>query len=160
VPERVAGVALLGFIYRGSGADLEEMLASMLKEPAGYAYTTEEEWPDLFIPTASPAVTAWHQAHFGTAYMYPVGPYVAVSELPAVKAPERISGRVLVITGDQDPFATLEDTQAFLSAVGATHKRHLYQEGIGHLPYVERDLLEVQGALCDLVDAASADQIR
>jgi pimeloyl-ACP methyl ester carboxylesterase len=156
-PERVAGVALLGFIYRGSGADLEDMLAAMLKEPAGYAYTTEEEWPELFIPSASPAVTAWHQAHFGTAYMYPVGPYVAVSELPAAKTPERISGRVLVVTGDLDPFATQSDTQAFLSDAGARHKRHLYQQGVGHLPYVERGLAEVQAALCELVDAASGD---
>jgi pimeloyl-ACP methyl ester carboxylesterase len=158
VPDRVAGLALLGFIYRGSGTDLGDMLAAMLQEPAGYAYTTEEEWPELFIPSASPAVTAWHQAHFGTAYMYPVGPYLAVSEMPAAKTPERIGGRVLVITGDLDPFATLEDTQAFLNVVGATHKRHLYQTSIGHLPYVERDLLEVQDALHELVDAASADQ--
>jgi pimeloyl-ACP methyl ester carboxylesterase len=157
VPERVAGLVLLGLIYQGISTGLDDMLEAAAKEPAGYAYTTEEEWPELFIPSASPAVTAWHQAHFGTAYAYPVGPYFGAGPHRVVQAPERIGGRVLAITGDLDPFATVEDTQAFLRDVGTTNTRHLYQTGVGHLPYVERGAAEVQQAINELVDAATAD---
>ena len=157
VPERIAGLALLGLIYKGVATDLGEMLEAAAKEPAGFAFTTEEEWPELFIPSASPAVTAWHQAHFGTAYAYPVGPYFNVAQLPHAKTPERITGRVLVVTGDLDPFASVADTEEFLRATRASHTRHLRQTGIGHLPYVERDAAEVQAAINELVDACTAD---
>jgi hypothetical protein len=41
--------------------------------------------------------------------------------------------------------------------VGATHKRHLYQSNVGHMPYVERGLDEVQATINELVDACTAD---
>jgi pimeloyl-ACP methyl ester carboxylesterase len=157
VPDRVVGLALLGLIYRTVAVSLDDMLAEAAKAPAGYAFTTEEEWPELFIPTASPEVTAWHQAHFGTAYAYPVGPYISAADAQAGPSIERITGRVLVITGDLDPFASVADTDAFLREVGATHKRHLYQSSVGHMPYVERGLDVVQAAINELVDACTAD---
>ncbi len=156
-PGRVAGLVLLGFIYGRVASSLDEMLEAAAQEPCGYAFTTEEEWPELFIPAASPAVTAWHQAQFGTAYAYPVGPYFDVARLPHSRNPERIGGRVLAVTGDLDPFASVADTAAFLSAVGTRHTQHLRQTGIGHMPYVERDAAEVQQAICRLIDAATAD---
>ncbi|SRR5579883_584613 len=156
-PERVAGMVLLGLIYRAVNASLDEMLAAAGAEPCGYAFTTEEEWPELFIPSASPAVTAWHQAQFGTAYAYPVGPYFEVANLPHCKHPETIRGRVLAITGDLDPFATEADTRELLNATSALERRHLYQRGVGHLPYVEKGAAEVQEAIRALVDACTAD---
>src|SRR5438270_51779 len=78
-------------------------------------------------------------------------------ETSVADTPERITGRVLVVTGDLDPFASIADTEAFLQATRASHTRHLRQTGIGHLPYVERDAPEVQSAINELVDACTAD---
>ncbi len=156
-PERVAGLALLGLIYERIDASLDETLEAAAREPCGYAFTTEEEWPALFIPSASPAVTAWHQAQFGAAYAYPVGPYLEVARLPHCMTPERIGGCVLAITGDLDPFAAVADTEAFLQAVGTSHTHHLRQQGVGHLPYVERRAREAQQAIRDLIDACTYD---
>lgn len=156
VPKRVAGLVLLGFFYGAIAAPADDLFAELANAPAGYAFTTEEEWPELFIPTASPAVTAWHQAHFGTAYAYPVGPYLAVAQLPLVTAPELIGGHVLVVTGDRDPFASVEDIAAFFNVIGTKHARHLRQEGVGHLPYVEARAQEVQRAIVELIDEATS----
>ena len=157
LPERIAGLVLLGLIYKRSGVSLEDALAEAAKAPAGYAFTTEEEWPELFIPSASPAVTAWHQAHFGTAYAYPVGPYFDVQKLPHATALARFTGRVLVITGELDPFATESDVAAFLHDVGTPSEKaaHLRQQNVGHMPYVEAGLAEVQQAINVFVDAAT-----
>lgn len=158
-PERIAGIVLLGLMYKTTGVSLDDMLAEAVKFPAGYAFSTEEEWPELFIPAATPAVTAWHQTHFGTAYAYPVGPYFEVQKLPHATALDRFRGRVLVITGDLDPFATEPDVEAFLNAVGTPKEKiaHVRQKNIGHLPYVEAAAQEVQQAINEFVDAASAD---
>ncbi|HWE61897.1 MAG TPA: alpha/beta fold hydrolase [Chloroflexota bacterium] len=161
VPERIAGLALLGLVYRQRDEPIDEGFAAMLavlrQEPAGYAFTTEEEWPDLFIPSASPAVTAWHQAHFGTAYAYPVGPYLGVGAPSIAPDLSAIGGRVLVVTGDLDPYARVPNTEAFLAAVGTRQTRHVQQRGVGHLPYVEKDLQAVQQAIAELIDEATAD---
>lgn len=159
-PERIAGLVLLGLMYQTTGdVPLDDMLAEAAKAPAGYAFCTEEEWPELFIPAATPAVTAWHQAHFGTAYAYPVGPYFEAQKLPHTTALDCFRGRVLVITGDLDPFATESDVEAFLKAVGTPKENimHVRQKNIGHLPYVEAAAQEVQQAINKFVDAARAD---
>ncbi|MGH2389675.1 MAG: alpha/beta hydrolase [Chloroflexota bacterium] len=162
VPERIAGLALLGLVYRLGDEPIDQsfdaMLDALRQEPAGYAFTTEEEWPELFIPSASPAVTAWHQAHFGTAYAYPVGPYLGVGARAAKPNLSLIGGRVLVITGDRDPYAKLPNTEAFLAGVGTTHTRHVHQRGVGHLPYVEKDLKAVQAEIGRLIDDATEDE--
>jgi pimeloyl-ACP methyl ester carboxylesterase len=158
-PERIAGIVLLGLMYQTTGVSIDDMLAEAAKAPAGYAFCTEEEWPEWFIPAASPAVTAWHQAQFGTAYAYPVGPYFEAKKLPHASALDRFRGRVLVITGDLDPFVTEPDVEAFLKAVGTPKAKiaHLRQKHIGHLPYVEAAAQDVQQAINHFVDAASAD---
>jgi pimeloyl-ACP methyl ester carboxylesterase len=158
-PERIAGIVLLGLIYKTTGVSLDDALAEAAKALAGYAFTTEEEWPELFIPTASPAVTAWHQAQFGTAYAYPVGPYFEVQKLPHAISLDRFQGRALVITGDLDPFATAADVENFLSDVGTPQEKatHLRQKNIGHMPYVEAAAQETQQAINTFVDVATAD---
>jgi pimeloyl-ACP methyl ester carboxylesterase len=162
LPERIAALVLLGLVYRLGEEPIDEsfeaMLEVMRQEPAGYAFTTEEEWPELFIPSASPAVTAWHQAHFGTAYAYPVGPYLGVGGRAAKPDLSVIGGRVLVITGDLDPYAKVPNTEAFLAAVGAKHTRHVHQSGVGHLPYVEKELQAVQDEIGALIDEATEDE--
>jgi pimeloyl-ACP methyl ester carboxylesterase len=158
-PERVAGAVLLGLIYAAIGVPLDDMLAEAAKAPAGYAFTTEEEWPELFIPSAAADVIAWHQAQFGTAYAYPVGPYFEVQKIPHATKLDRFHGHVLVVTGELDPFATGPDVEAFLNAVGTekARARHLRQARVGHMPYVEARAGEVQQAINDLVDAATAE---
>jgi pimeloyl-ACP methyl ester carboxylesterase len=161
-PEQVSGLVLLGHVYRDGSepldASLVEMFTALAQEPAGYAYTTEEEWPELFIPSASPAVTAWHTSHFGTAYAYPVGPYLSIRALAEGPALANIRGRVLVITGAIDPYARVENTRKFLQALGTDKTRHLHQPGVGHLPYVEKELAAVQEAIATFVDEVTADQ--
>lgn len=155
-PGTVAGLALLGLIYASCAMPLDDLLEEAKGAPAGYAFTTEEEWSELFIPSAPPEVLAWHQAHFGTAYAYPVGPYFAVAELPVATAPERITCPVLVVTGDLDPLASEADCEALISAVGSTDTRNVRQAGVGHLPYVEMRSSEVQREIRALVDRAAA----
>ncbi len=158
-PERIAGLVLLGLMYKTIDISIDDMLAEAVKAPAGYAFCTEEEWPEVFIPAATPAVTAWHQAQFGTAYAYPVGPYFEAKKLPHATALDRFRGRVLVITGGLDPFVTESDVEAFLNAVGTptANIAHVRQKDIGHLPYVEAGAQEVQHAINTFVDAASAE---
>ena len=158
-PERIAGLVLLGLVYKTVGVLLDDILAEAAMAPAGYAFSTEEEWPELYIPTATPAVTAWHQAQFGTAYAYPVGPYFEAKKLPHATALDRFCGRILVINGDRDPFATEPDVEAFLSAVGTPKAKitHMIQKNTGHMPYVEAAAQEVQQAINIFVDAAGAD---
>ena len=158
-PEQIAGLVLLGLVYKTIGISMDDMLAEAAMAPAGYAFCIEEEWPELYIPTATQAVTAWHQAQFGTAYTYPVGPYFEAKKLPHAAALDRFCGRILVITGDRDPFVTESDVEAFLKAVGTSKAKiaHLRQKHIGHLPYVEAAAQEVQQAINQFVDAASAD---
>ncbi len=158
-PGRIAGIVLLGLLYSTVGVSLDDMLAEASQAPAGYAFTTEEEWPELFIPTALPEVIAWHQAQFGTAYAYPVGPYFEVGRLPHAINLERFQGRVLIVTGDLDPFATELDVAAFLRAVGTekSHTHHLCLTGIGHMPYVEAAAQEVQQAINEFVNASTGD---
>lgn len=160
VPERVAGLVQLGLIYKATGISLDDSLAEVASAPAGYAFTTEEEWPELFIPSASPAVTAWHQAHFGTAYAYPVGPYFAVQKLPHATNLARFTNRVLVITGTLDPFATEADAADFLHDLGTPPDKatHLLLPDIGHMPYVEAELAQVQQAITTFVDAATLER--
>ena len=156
---RIAGVVLLGLLYAKIGSSLDDMLAEAAQAPAGYAFTTEEEWPDLFIPTAAPEVIAWHQSQFGTAYAYPVGPYFEVGKIPHAINLERFHGRVLVVTGDLDPFATEPDVDAFLKAVGTekSRTRHLRLIGTGHMPYVEAAAQVVQQAIDEFVDVSTTD---
>lgn len=160
VPERIAGLVLLGLIYQTTGVSLDNALAEAAKAPAGYAFTTEEEWPELFIPSASPAVMAWHQTHFGTAYAYPVGPYFDVQKLPHATNLARFHGRVLVITGELDPFATEADVAAFLNDVGTPREKtaHLRQQNVGHMPYVEARLAEVQQEINIFVDTVTQER--
>ncbi|WP_052888671.1 alpha/beta fold hydrolase [Thermogemmatispora carboxidivorans] len=153
-PERVAGLVLLGLIYAALATPIDEMLAELAQAPCGYAFTTEEEW-EMFAPSAAPAVLQWHQAHFGTAYAYPVGPYLEAGRLPHAQNLSRISSPILVVTGDQDPFASLEDTQRFLSSVSSSHKVHLHQPGVGHMPYVEQKAEETRQAICELINRCS-----
>jgi pimeloyl-ACP methyl ester carboxylesterase len=161
-PEQVSGLVLLGHVYRDGSEPLDasvvETFTGLAQEPAGYAYTTEEEWPELFIPSASPAITAWHTSHFGTAYAYPVGPYLSTGALAEGPELSKIGGRVLVITGDLDPYAQVKVTQKFLQALGTDKTRHLHQPGVGHLPYVEKELAAAQEAIATLVDEVTADQ--
>jgi hypothetical protein len=96
-PERVAGLVLPGLIYKTSGASLEVSLLEAAKASAGYAFTTEGEWPELCIPTATQAVTARHQAQFGTAYAYPLGPSFEGQKLLHATAMKQFQGRVLLI---------------------------------------------------------------
>jgi pimeloyl-ACP methyl ester carboxylesterase len=156
-PERIAGIVLLGLIYKTTGVSLEDALAEAAKAPAGYAFTTEEEWPELFIPTATPAVTAWHQAQFGTAYAYPVGPYFEVQKLPHTTELHRFQNHVLVIIGDLDPFATEADVKDFLNAIGTPPEKTAYiiQHAIGHMPYAEARSQEVQQIISAFVDVAT-----
>jgi pimeloyl-ACP methyl ester carboxylesterase len=158
-PKRIVGIVLIGLMYKTTGISLDDMLVVAAKAPAGYAFTTEEEWPELFIPAATPAVTAWHQAQFGTAYAYPVGPYFEAQKLPYATSLDRFRGRVLVITGDLDPFATEPDVEAFLNAVGTPKEKiaHLRQKDIGHMPYVESAAQDVQQAINKFIDVASAE---
>ena len=158
-PERIAGLVLLGLVYKTIGVSIDDMHAEAAMAPAGYAFCTEEEWPELFIPTATQAVTAWHQTQFGTAYAYPVGPSFAAKMLPHAIALGRFCGRILVITGDRDPISTEPDVETFLCAVGTPKAKiaHLRQKNTGHMPYVEAASQEVQQAINVFVDAASAD---
>lgn len=158
-PARIAALALLGFIYRTVALPPEVVQAATLVEYCGYSYVREDEWPNVTIPSASAAVIAWHQAQFGAAYAFPIGPLVG-STLPFCNAPGRIGGRVLVVTGDRDTLASVADVEEFLRVVGASHAEHLRLEGVGHLPYVERSAAEVQRAICALIDAATADSER
>lgn len=137
---RCASMTLLGAIFASLGQMSEsfpEFVAEAASSPGGYAYTTEEEWPELFISNAEPAVVRWHQVYYGTAYMYPVGPYLSVGSLPRDRELGSIRCPVRAVIGENDPFATRPDMENLMSCLGSTDTAITVQDGIGHLPYVE-----------------------
>ena len=136
-PERVAGMALLGFIYKNASIPAEVIAQAVAEAYGGYSYVREAEWAATTLATAAPEVIAWHQAQFGAAFAFPIGVFLGAGQA-SVRTPERVTARVLIVTGDRDPLANLPDIEAYLRDVGAAHSRHLYQREVGHLPYVDR----------------------
>jgi pimeloyl-ACP methyl ester carboxylesterase len=72
---------------------------------------------------------------------------------------KQFHGRVLVITGDLDPFATEADVEDFLHDLGTSGENvvHVRLQNIGHMPYVEAAAQEVQQIINEFVDAATID---
>lgn len=161
--ERCGSMTLLGSIFASLGGmtdSFPDFLAEMAQAPCGYAYTTEEEWSDLFIGNADRAVVRWHQVYFGTAYMYPVGPYQSVGALPVDQDLGSVTCPTRVVIGDRDPFATRADMELLLSALGSADVDITVQDGIGHLPYVEVRSDEVVEVLDDAIRAGSTSPDR
>jgi pimeloyl-ACP methyl ester carboxylesterase len=155
-PERVAGVALLGYIYKQAALSAEVLMQAIAEEYGGYSYVREAEWANTTLATAAPEVIAWHQAQFGATFAFPIGLFLSAGDAPP-RAPRCVTARVLIVTGDLDPLANLPDVENYLSDVGAAHKQHLYQRGVGHLPYVDVQAAEVQRAIIALVNTCTAD---
>jgi len=136
----VASITLMGAIFSRLGSVEAEFLASVSElegVPCGYAFTTEEEWSDLYFGDVDPGVLSWHRLWYGTAYAYPVGPYLSVANLPIDRALINVTCPVLVIIGSMDPFASKDDISDLFRALGEGEKTLRVMEGIGHLPYVE-----------------------
>lgn len=155
-PARIAGLTLLGYIYKQAALPAEVIMQAVAEEFGGYSYVREAEWATTTLATAAPEVIAWHQAQFGATFAFPIGLFLSAGDGPP-RAPERVTARVLIVTGDRDPLANMPDIQHYLKDVGARHTRHLYQRGVGHLPYVDQQAAEVQRAIIELVDACTAD---
>ncbi len=157
--DSISSVTLLGPIF-GSLGSIESDFLSSLPEfegaPGGYAFTTEEEWGDLFFGSVDPKVLRWHQLWFGTAYAYPVGPYLALRNLPVDRDLNAINCPTLAVMGSLDPFASEGSIQEMFGLMGSDATRLFIQDGIGHLPYVEERASEVIDAICDLVDSTRA----
>ena len=154
-PERIAGLALLGFIYKQAALPAEVIAQAVAESYGGYSYVREAEWANTTLATAAPAVIAWHQAQFGATFAFPIGVFLGSGEAAPARTPERITGRVLIVTGDRDPLANLPDIEAFLRDAPSARIQHLYQRGVGHLPYVDRQAAEVQTAIVELVRACA-----
>lgn len=157
-PDRVAGLALLGYIYKNASIPAEVIAQAVAESYGGYSYVREAEWANTTLATAAPEVIAWHQAQFGAAFAFPIGVFLGTGPAPA-RTPDRVTARVLIVTGDRDPLANLPDIEAYLRDVGATHTRHIHQEGVGHLPYVDHMAPEVQRAIIQLIQDCSGDPL-
>ncbi len=150
----VSSLTLLGPIFGKLGSIEDDFLSSLPEfeaSPGGYAFTTEEEWRDLFFGRVDPEVLKWHQLWFGTAYAYPVGPYLSLRGLPVDRELREINAPVLAVMGSLDPFATEGDMKELFDHIGSANKQLLVQEGIGHLPYVEERAAEVLDAICTVL---------
>ncbi|MHB1800956.1 MAG: alpha/beta hydrolase [Actinomycetes bacterium] len=156
--EGAASLTLLGAIFARLGTLEAETIASLPQlatAPGGYAFTTEEEWGDQFLAAASPEVLRWHEVTYGTAYAYPVGPYLSLARLPfdpdlsAVRCPTR------VVIGDRDPLASTADVHRLFAALGSADTQLVVQEGVGHLPYVEAQAAAVVDVIDDVIRAAA-----
>lgn len=158
-PARVAGMALLGFIYKNASIPAEVIAQAVAEAYGGYSYVRESEWAATTLATAAPEVIAWHRAQFGAAFAFPIGVFLGAGQSPD-RTPDRVTARVLIVTGDRDPLANLPDIEAYLRDVGTVHTRHLYQREVGHLPYVDRQAREVQQAIVELIDGCMDDKER
>lgn len=157
-------MTLTGSMFATLGPSAErfrEFVAKdLLSAPCGYAYTTEEEWPDLFIGNAAPEVVRWHQVAYGTAYMYPVGPYVSANALPIDPELSSVRCSARAVIGELDPFATRADMENLFTRIGTTDTELVVQSGVGHLPYVEKHSQQVLEVLDSVIlsSAQASDQ--
>lgn len=159
---RVRSMTLAGSIFAslGTSAASESFRSFVIEElaaaPCGYAYTTEEEWPELFISNAAPEVIRWHQIAYGTAYMYPVGPYLSAAALPIDAELSAVTCATRVVIGELDPFATRPDMEYLFSRLGTTDTELVVQDGIGHLPYVEKDAPQFLDVVDSVITATAS----
>ncbi len=149
---RIGSMTLLGPIFASLGAfgdDFAAFVEGLTTAPCGYAFTTEEEWSELFLASAEPAVLRWHEVCFGTAYAYPIGPYNSVASLPVDTDLSTVTCPTRAIMGDRDPFASVDDMDHLFSLLGTDDTALIVQENVGHLPYVEAHASSV----IDTIDA-------
>jgi pimeloyl-ACP methyl ester carboxylesterase len=150
--DRIASITMLGGIYGSLGkfaTEIAELSQKLAASPGGYAFTTEEEWEQLFFRDVDPDVLRWHQVNFGTAYAYPVGPYLAASSLPVAFSLQDVVASVQIISGSEDVFLDRDSLSGFLNELPGPRHRHrlIVQDGVGHMPYVERKLEKVVEAI-------------
>lgn len=138
----IKSASLLGAIFSSLGefeSEFRGFLAEIERSSfCGYAYTTEEEWGNIFLRAAEPDVVRWHEVTFGSAYTYPVGPYLSAGTLPPLDAVDGIVCPVQMLVGSEDPFLDKGGLDRLIQLLPSERCHLMVLDGVGHLPYVER----------------------
>jgi pimeloyl-ACP methyl ester carboxylesterase len=149
-PERVARLALDAFVWTGEGSPTLESRRKRLPEfqsknrrPIDRAFVRsifERDHPG----TADPAtVEAFATEILKLDDSVPTGTYVDMcSKLPLVD-PEKIKVPTLVLRGEFDGIASVEDLLAFFARLPHPDKQFIVMEGISHASFQQKNYLSV-----------------
>ena len=155
-PERVARLALDAFVWTGEGAPtlaqrrkkLPEFLASK-RRPIDRAFVYsifERDHPDT---AEKRVVDAFADAILALDDSMPNGTYIDMcSKLPVVD-PLRIIVPTLVLRGQYDGIAALDDLIAFFKSLPNADKQFTVMAGISHASFQQKNYLMVYAILLD-----------
>lgn len=145
-PERVARLALDAFVWTGEGSPTLEQrrkrlpqFEAMLRRPIDRAFVRsifERDHPG----TADEAtIEAFADAILALDDSVPTGTYVDMcSRLPVV-SPERLSMPVIVMRGQYDGIAGIEDLLAFFARLPNPDKQFAVMPGIAHASFQQKN---------------------
>src|SRR6185295_905055 len=149
-PERVARLALDAFVWTGKGSPTLEQrkkrlaeFSAMNRRPIDRAFVHsifERDHPG----TADEAtIEAFADAILALDSSMPTGTYVDMcSKLPLVD-PERITVPTLVLRGEYDGIASIDDLLAFFRRLPHPNKQFSVMEGISHASFQQKNYLTV-----------------
>lgn len=155
-PENTARIVLMGTSWRGWPATEDEnrkeiMDAAAKKVDLAYPTNAPERWQHLGSDTSklpqglmASYITA-HQATDpaaglqGGAVRKPSGRMVQSTEDTPHFDASRVSVPTLILRGEHDPIANLDDNQALLDALGSDIKQLVTIEGAGHFNHFEKN---------------------
>lgn len=138
-PDRVARLALDAFVWTGEGSPTLTKRREGLKfflennrRPIDRAFVTSIFTRDLPGTTEAAVIAACADAQLAYADSVPTGTYVDMtSKLPLVD-PERIKSPTLIVRGEHDGIATMEDLLEFFRRLPIGDKRLAVLPGLAH----------------------------
>ncbi|HBH37710.1 MAG TPA: alpha/beta hydrolase [Curvibacter sp.] len=149
-PERVARLALDAFVWTGEGsptlAERRKKLPDFLarhRRPVDRAFVHSIFNRDHPGCADDATVNAFADAILTLDDSMPTGTYVDMcSKLPLVD-PERITAPTLLMRGEFDGIASLEDLMAFYTRLPSTNKQFSIMQGISHASFQQKNYMMV-----------------
>ena len=149
-PERVARLALDAFVWTGQGSPTLEARRKRLPEflsknrrPIDRAFVHSIFNRDHPGTADAATVEAFATAILKLDDSVPTGTYVDMcSKLPLVD-PEKIQVPTLVLRGEFDGIASVEDLLAFYARLAHPDKQFIVMEGISHASFQQKNYLSV-----------------
>ena len=149
-PERVARLALDAFVWTGEGSPtlaerkkkLPEFLAKN-RRPIDRAFVQSIFARDHAGTADEATISAFADAILSLDDSMPTGTYVDMcSKLPMVQ-PEKLAVPTLVMRGQHDGIASLDDLLAFYRALPNPDKQFVVMPGISHASFQQKNYLMV-----------------
>lgn len=149
-PERVARLALDAFVWTGQGSPtLAERKKKLDQWTSGHRRPVDRAFVQSIFQRDHPdtadaaTVDAFADAILSLDDSLPTGTYVDMcSKLPLVN-PSKLTMATLVMRGEYDGIASLDDLIAFFKKIASSDKQFTVMEGISHASFQQKNNLGV-----------------